>query len=95
MAFALGAPEPWASGGWKIKILDREWGEEPHVNFIRGRWLWRFGLRRRAFMDRNPDPREVPAEVVKFAMDNLELLIQQWDAAHPLNPVATDDCDDQ
>ena len=95
MAFTLDAPEPWASGGWKIKIYDREWGEEPHFNFMRGRWTWRFGLRRLDFMDRAPDPREVPAELVDFAMGNLPLLIQRWDAAHPRNPVATNECDDE
>ncbi|HEX8904480.1 MAG TPA: hypothetical protein VF771_06545 [Longimicrobiaceae bacterium] len=95
MAFTLGAPEPWASGGWKIKILDREWGEEPHFNFMRGRGMWRFGLRRISFMDRAPDPREVPEELVEFAMENLALLIQHWDAAHPRNPVATNGCDDE
>jgi hypothetical protein len=86
--FILTVPEPWASGGWKIRILDREWGEEPHFNFFRGARYWRFGMRRRAFMDPNPDPREVPREVVAFALQNLWLLACEWDAAHPRNPVA-------
>ena len=94
MAFTLEAPEPWASGGWKIKILDREWGEEPDFNFIQKRLLWRFGLRRQTFMDKDPDPREVPAELVGFALKRLPLLIECWDAAHPRNPVATNEDDD-
>lgn len=95
MAFTLQVPEPWASGGWKIKVLNREWGEEPHFNFMRGRWMWRFGLRRLAFMDREPDPRDVPGEVVDHALQNLDLLVRSWDCAHPRNPVAGDAGNDE
>jgi hypothetical protein len=86
--FTLMVPEPWASGGWKIRILSREWGEEPHFNFFRGIACWRFGLRSKAFMDARPDPREVPRDLVKFAMQNLWLLAAEWDVLHPHNPVA-------
>ncbi len=95
MAFALEAPEPWASGGWKIKILDREWGEEPHFNFIHKRAMWRFGLRRREFMDRDPDPREVPADLVGFAVGKLPVLVECWDSAHPRNPVGASEANDE
>ena len=88
MPFSLIVPEPWASGGCKIRILTDEWREEPHFNFFRGIRCWRFGMRRRTFMDRYPDPREVPRELVKFALQNLWLLAAEWNAMHPHNPVA-------
>jgi hypothetical protein len=85
--FSLIVPEPWASGGWKIRILSDEWREEPHFNFFRGIRCWRFGMRQRSFMDRHPDPREVPRELVKHALQNLWLLAAEWDRLHPHNPV--------
>ena len=39
-------------------------------------------------MDRQPDPREVPRELVTFALQNLWLLAAEWDKLHPRNPVA-------
>ena len=95
MAFSLGVPEPWASGGWKIKIFDREWGEEPHLNFMHRLSKWRWGLRRRDFMERTPNPREVPTELVEFALRNLPRIIEAWDECHPHNPVTLREPDDE
>ncbi|HZK81400.1 MAG TPA: hypothetical protein VFC46_10045 [Humisphaera sp.] len=36
---------------WKIKIWDNEILEEPHVTVLRKDTKWRYGLRRRDFMD--------------------------------------------
>jgi len=49
---------------WKIKIQDKELlYEEPHVTIWRKEIRWRFGLRRRGFLDPQPDPGDVPAAI--------------------------------
>ena len=39
-------------------------------------------------MDPRPDPREVPRDLLKFALQNLWLLAAEWNKLHPRNPVA-------
>ena len=87
MPFALTLPEPWASRGWKAKIRDRERLEPPHVTIMLKASAWRFDLRSGKFLDREPDPGNVPAEVVAFVRSNLEVLRQEWDRMFPENPV--------
>ena len=80
-------PEPFGSSGWKMKIRDRERNEEPHVTIIRKQSFWRFGLRSLVFLDRLPDPRDVPSEITKTIHRDLDLFCQAWDAMYPQNPV--------
>jgi hypothetical protein len=90
MPFALKLPEPWASRGWKAKIRDRERLEPPHVTILHKTSAWRFGLRSEKFLDREPDPRDVPEEVVGAVRSSLALLRQEWDRMFPENRVSSE-----
>ncbi len=48
---------------------------------------WRFDLRSERFLDKEPDPREVPKEVVGEVRSNLTVLRQEWDHMFPENPI--------
>ncbi len=95
MPFNLDPPEPWASRGWKVKIRDRERLEPPHVTILQRTRTWRFDLRSEKFLDREPDPAEVPKEVVKVIHSNLGRLRQEWDRMFPGNPVVSKEPDDE
>ncbi len=90
MAFTLDLPARWANQRWKVKIRDRERNEPPHVTIMRGTRGWRWGLRDRAFLDQEPDPKDVPPEILRLVEENLERLITVWDAMYPENPVASE-----
>lgn len=90
MTFALPLPDPNLSRVWKVKIRQHERNEEPHVSVIfKGNGVYRFGLRTRAFLDREPDPRHVPGEIVDFIVEHLEEFATAWDAMYPENPVSS------
>ena len=95
MPFALNLPEPWATRGWKVKIRDRERLEPPHVTILRRTRAWRFDLRSERFLDKEPDPNEVPKDVVSEVRSNLTLLRQEWDRMFPENRVFSQDPDDE
>ena len=90
MPFGLTLPEPWANRGWKAKIRDRERLEPPHVTILYNTSAWRFALRTGTFLDKEPSPTEVPAEVVGAVRANLTLLRQEWDRMYPENRVSTE-----
>lgn len=94
MAFALRLSPPWPDQGWKIKIRDRERNEPPHVTFLRGTKCWRFGLREAQFLDKEPDPKEVPRELVDVVRNAMAELRAQWDSMYPHNPVQSREDDD-
>lgn len=89
MAFSLGLPPPLPQQGWKVKIRDQERVEEPHVSVIRGKSVWRFGLRSERFLDAQPEPTEVPDEVVRAIRAEIDLLRHEWDAMYPENPTVS------
>jgi hypothetical protein len=93
--FTLNLPEPWASRGWKVKIRDRERLEPPHVTILSRTRGWRFDLRSERFLDKEPDPNEVPEEVVGEVRSNLTLLRREWDRMFPENRVFSQDPDDE
>jgi len=93
--FALTLPEPWASRGWKAKIRDRERLEPPHVTILHKTRGWRFELRSGTFLDREPDPKDVPEEIVGAVRSKIELLRQEWDRMFPENPVFSTEDDDE
>jgi hypothetical protein len=93
--FNLDLPEPWASRGWRVKIRDRERLEPPHVTILQRTRTWRFDLRSEKFLDRDPDPREVPKEVVNEIHSKLRRLRQEWDRMFPGNPVSSEEPDDE
>jgi hypothetical protein len=93
--FTLTLPEPWASRGCKVKIRDRERVEPPHVTILHRTRAWPFDLGRGSFLDREPDRRHVPEEVLDTVRANLPVLRTQWDRMFPENPVFTQERDDE
>jgi hypothetical protein len=93
--FTLNLPEPWVSRGWKVKIRDRERLEPPHVTILQKTRSWRIDLRSENFLDKEPDPKEVPKEVVDEIRSNLPLLRQEWDRMFPENPISSEEPDDE
>lgn len=86
LATSFDLPEPWQKH-WRLKIRDKEAVEPPHVSLLRGPRCWRICLRTGLFLDRRPDPDEVPRRLTKHIRNRLDEFIPVWDAAYPLNPV--------
>ena len=86
MAFELRLPRLWESRGWKAKIRDRE-RVEPHVTIMHKANSWRWGLRSRQFLDKKPDPKDVPNEVIDATRESISVLREAWDRMYPENPV--------
>jgi hypothetical protein len=74
--------------GWKAKIRDRERLEPPHVTILHKTRAWRLGLRDFQFLDTEPDPSDVPHEVVGEVLAHLTALRAAWDEMYPENPVS-------
>lgn len=86
MAYSLALPMQLKNQGWRVKIRDAEIREPPHATIIRRR-AWRWGLRDRKFMDKQPDPSEVPPAVMEEVQRNHHVLCSEWDKMYPANPV--------
>lgn len=95
MPFDLPLTDPLRRQGWKIKIQDRERLEPPHVTIIFGISKWRVGLRDHRFLDEEPNPGEVPRELVKLIEDRWSDICDAWDVMYPKNPVAESENDDE
>jgi hypothetical protein len=89
MPFVLPLPEPWKSRGWKAKIAEKERVEPPHVTLYCRAWRWRLGLRDGCFMDPEPDPAEVPRDLLTVVREHFPTLVAAWDAKYPHNPVCS------
>lgn len=87
MAFSLPLPAAWRSQGWKVKIRDKERLEPPHVTILRGTRAWRLGLRTGKFLDSEPDPADVPLELVTEVRRHWPRLQEEWDTMYPKNLV--------
>ena len=70
-----------------MKIRDLEHGEPPHAIVIRGTTDWRWNLTSRQFMDRKPNARDVPTELVRLLRAHHADLVRWWDTTFPDNPV--------
>jgi hypothetical protein len=88
MPFTLTLPEPWAARGWRVKIRDRERLEPPHVTILHRTRAWRLDLRSERMLDKAPDPRDVPKEILDEIRKRRALLCQEWNRMFPENPVA-------
>ena len=95
MGYELKMPKPLRDQGWKIKIRDRERTEHPHVTIIRGTQAWRYDIRNDRFMDREPDPKDVPDAVVSLIGQRMKELREHWDRLYPANPVSQSEGDDE
>jgi len=65
--------------------------EPPHVSILRRTDKWRINLRTGEFMDRRPDPAEVPQGLLDFLDDHWEWACDTWDEMYPDNPVEGDE----
>lgn len=99
MPVELPLPSQLKTAKWKVKIREKERLEPPHVSIINGTDTWRFGLRSRAFLDKTPDPDEVPKELLELItlgrISETETvwdwLCEKWDEKYPENKVSSDD----
>lgn len=93
MPFELTIPLALRKSRWRVKIRDKENREPPHVTILRGTRAWRINLRDGEFMDRSPDPGEVPNDLLEHVKrnENWTVLCDEWDRKYPTNPVARDD----
>ena len=89
MPFELPLPLALKRARWRVKIREKETCEPPHVTILRGTRSWRINLRTGAFLDRWPDPAEVPLAVLNHirAEVNWQRLCEEWDQKYPANPV--------
>ncbi len=87
MPAQLPLSERLATQRWKIKIYDNECLEPPHATVVRGHLAWRWNLRSRQFMNREPHPRDVPSEIRALLLAKHAELVRLWDLTHPGNPV--------
>jgi hypothetical protein len=74
-----------------VKIRDRERVEPPHVTVLRKTQAWRLDLRTGEYLDKEPDPAEVPKAVRKVIDANWDTLRAAWDAMYPENPIEADE----
>jgi len=73
--------------------------EPPHVSILRGVKTWRLALRTGKFLDKIPDPGEIPADLINFIKKGRkskdqtvwEWLCEQWNAKYPNNPISSKD----
>jgi hypothetical protein len=72
---------------WKVKIFDNELLEEPHVTIIFKMTRWRFSLRSKKFLDKQPDPGDVRNGISEEIEAHFEILCREWDVRFPTNPV--------
>jgi hypothetical protein len=93
MAYTLLLTEALRKARWKVKIRDKETREPPHVTIIRGTDAWRIDLRSQEFMDDDPDPSDVPEELIELVTEETtwQQLCDEWDKMYPNNPVSEDE----
>lgn len=90
MPYVLPLPASW--GPWKVKIFDNELlCEEPHVTIIFKTMRWRYSLRSKAFLDKQPNPKDVPGGIVIEIEARFKKLCEEWNARFPTNPATEDE----
>ena len=89
MPFDLPISERLKRARWKVKIREKESREPPHVTILRGTMAWRIDLRTGEFMDRIPDPADIPEELLTLIHKaySWKQLQQEWDRKYPANPI--------
>ncbi len=59
----------------------------PHVTIMHKTRSWRWSLRDGQFLDTDPDPKDVPQEILKVVRQHMEQLQRTWNRMYPENPV--------
>ena len=91
MVYELRMPKALRDKRWKVKIRNLERTEDPHITILWKTKSWRYNIRETGFMDNEPDPRQVPDEVVEHIENKLDTLRTEWDKKHPENPIDSGD----
>ena len=95
MPYELPLPKKLKTQGWKVKILEKERVEPPHVTVFHKADAWRVGLRERELLEPPGGRwRDIDAEVVKAIDDAWEELRREWDAKYPENPISSEEEED-
>lgn len=87
MPYILQLLQALRQAGWKVKIHDFERLEPPHITIYHKMRKWRVSLRDGGFLDRGDRWSQIEGEVRQEIVRNWDLLIREWDAIHPDNPV--------
>ena len=87
MPEAFQLPSKLKLAKWKVKIREKETVEPPHATVINGTKAWRWNLREKKFMDKEPPQRDVPKAIKKFLKEKQVDLIAAWDKKYPFNKV--------
>jgi hypothetical protein len=92
MSYDMPLPGKWKP--WKVKIFDNELlCEEPHVTIIFKAIRWRYSLRTKTFLDKEPNPKDVASEVVAAIEAQFAKLCKEWNARFPTNPAT--ECEEE
>lgn len=75
--------------GWKVKISEKETCEPPHMTVCFKTKRWRVNLRNLEFMDKSPDPKEIPKSLLKEILKTkfVQNMKDEWDRKYPENTV--------
>lgn len=87
MPYILQLLQALRQAGWKVKIHDFERLEPPHITIYHKMRKWRVSLRDGGFLDRGDRWSQIEVGVRQEIESNWDLLIREWDAIHPDNPV--------
>lgn len=87
MPYILQLLQALKQAGWKVKIHDFERLEPPHITIYHKMRKWRLSLRDGGFLDRGDRWSQIEDGVREEIERNWDLLIREWDAIHPDNPV--------
>ena len=87
MPIELPLPTSLKRARWKVKILEKETVEPPHLSILRRDETWRIDLRTGEFMNDVPEPAKIPKQLLALIRNNWEWLCDQWDSKYPDNPV--------
>lgn len=77
-----------------MKIHDFERLEPPHVTIYQKMQVWRLSLRDKTFLLRTDKWSDLHADIRGELERNWDLLVAEWNALHPENPVFGQDDED-
>jgi hypothetical protein len=89
MAYSLPLPLALARAGWKVKILNSERLEPPHVTIYCKRRTWRLSLRDGTFLELNDKWSQIDSSVRRAVEEAWGVLCEKWDGEYPSNPVSS------
>lgn len=86
-------PSALKQARWKVKIQDKERLEPPHVSILRKMVKWRINLRTGQFLDNEPNPKDVPDELLNIIFEDeyWRDICAEWDAMYPDNPIESEE----